>query len=142
MFLLQRNSQSSLPRATWGWKSRLKLGKKKGGDIEFNPCLETPAAGELETPKFCFFPPFFTSPKRCDFWGFFRGQGGISTKRGAPSTSTTPPKNQGSSTPPAQPNPKKSPNRLPSSKKRENFKKLNECRSRHGEEGEGGNFSF
>lgn len=98
------------PQSNLGLEIQIKAWKKKGGDIEFNLSLETPAAGELETPKFCFFPPFFTSPKRCEFWGFFGGARGTSAEKGAlPAPAQPPQKYQRSPISPAQPNPQKNP---------------------------------
>lgn len=142
MFLLQRNSQSRLPRATWGWKSRLKFGKKKGGILNLIPAWRHRQQENLKPPNSAF-SPLFHLPETLRVLGFFSGPGGDQQKKGRSQHQHNPPKNISVPQHPLlSQTPKKSPNRLPSSKKGDNFKKLYECRSRHGEEGEGGNFSF
>lgn len=127
-----------LPRATWGWKSRLKFGKKKGGILNLIPAWRHRQQENLKPPNSAFFPPFSPPRNAASSGGFFRGQ-----KKGRSQHQHKPPKNISAPQHPLlSQTPKKSPNRLPSSKKKRIKKNCMNAEAATGRRERGGIFHF
>lgn len=143
MFLLQRNSQSRLPRATWGWKSKLKVEKKGGGILNLIPAWRHRQQEKLKPPNSAFSPPF-SHPRNAASSGVFFGARGRSAEKGALLAPTQPPqKYQRSPTPPAQPNHQKTSQiAFPAQKKEIILKNCMNAEAATGRRERGGIFHF